>query len=86
MVGIRVPRERKLFSVAQCANVSTGRDRIVGPLSSHLLGVSDSDVRDGPPGLVAPFNARLRVDLGVCIWAEERVEERVDRQCLRRVA
>jgi hypothetical protein len=51
-----------------------------------MEGVSDSDVGDGLVGLVAPFDARGGIELGVGIGADERVEQRIDGQGLGRVA
>lgn len=86
MVCVRVARERQLFGIAQCANVSARRDRIVCPLPSHLLRVANGNVRYRLVRLVAPFHTGRWVDLGVCIRPDERIEECVDRQRCGRVA
>ena len=47
---------------------------------------SNSNVWNGLLWLVPPFDAGFGVQLGIRIGSDEGVEQRVDRQCLGRVA
>lgn len=86
VVGEGVAGEGELVAVAQRANVPARLDWVFRPLPARSLGIADDEMRYGVFGFAPPSYAALWVDVGVARWAEERVEQCVDWEGLRRVS
>ena len=86
MLLVRVSGQTQLLRIAQRAYVGARGNRIFRPLSARLRRVTNGDMRDGLVRLIPPFDTGCGVDLGVGVWADKGVEERIDRKCGGRVS